>query len=60
MAELKTCPFYGGEAEIVGSNATYWIDCNKCRAETGLFNTETEAIEAWNRRSPNDSCTCNN
>lgn len=50
MEELKRCPFCGGEAEIIGSNTTYWIDCNECRAETGLFNTEAEAIVAWNRR----------
>lgn len=50
MEELIKCPFCGGEAEINGSNGTYWIDCNKCRAETGLSNTEAEAIAAWNRR----------
>ena len=59
MAELKPCPFCGGEAFAV--NFTYaiteghwkmWsVDCPKCRCQSGDFVTKEEAIEAWNRRA---------
>lgn len=64
--ELKSCPFCGGEAtpeseprfvptfyDPDGSNAEieYWIRCTKCGAETRLFKTEHEALEAWNKRN---------
>lgn len=49
LAELKKCPFCGGEAEIIGCESA-WIVCKECYAKTGIFNTKEEAIEAWNRR----------
>ena len=47
----------GGEAKVstwTGSNATVINDCNavyceNCGIQTKKYNTETEAIRAWNR-----------
>ena len=55
-AELKRCPFCGGEAAL----AT-WRDernrlnpsavrCTDCGARTEVYNRKREAIEAWNYR----------
>lgn len=60
MADLKPCPFCGGEAEIVKahSNTTeypYVVVCKNdlCNASVGKFSTSREkAIEAWNTRKP--------
>lgn len=46
---LKPCPFYGGEARIVGYTA-FWIICQECVSESKVFDTKEEAIEAWNKR----------
>ena len=57
MAELKPCPFCGGKAEIVNVNMGKFFDvsCKHlwCRgyAESVMYNTEVEAIEAWNHRA---------
>ena len=55
MAELKKCPFCGGEAEVhqTYSIDVYWCKCNDCNAETEPANTEEDAVEAWNRRVDN-------
>ena len=61
MAELKPCPFCGGEARIVENDPlgmgkkeffTYGAICPSCGANFWK-NTETEAEEAWNRRADN-------
>ena len=45
----------GGEAEVVkhefhGASPSYGVECTNCHAESWQFyNTEAEAIEAWNR-----------
>lgn len=60
MAELKPCPFCGGEAalrvasEIWHSGGQVEIGgwkaaCQECGIETALENRET-AVEKWNRR----------
>jgi Lar family restriction alleviation protein len=70
--ELKPCPFCGGKAKV-GSrpedwgryDAKYRIECEKCEASSGWYNTrysenleenfyKKRAIEAWNKRS----CQC--
>ena len=62
MNELKPCPFCGGEAIIMQEN-NWWVACTDCTAEIGFdgmtdtsgcfghYNTEAEAIEAWNTRA---------
>lgn len=54
--KLKPCPFCGGEAEInrgysFGMTYIYEVECENCKALMGVFESEAEAIEAWNRRT---------
>lgn len=53
MAELKPCPFWGGE-EIKFHNAygsfMNWYSCTECGCEGPDGDSKEEAIEAWNRR----------
>lgn len=51
--ELKRCPFCGGEAEVDGFPLRY-VRCKECGAETGAFDSEEEAIKAWNKRVSDD------
>ena len=58
MAELKPCPFCGGEPfvdyyDYEKYGKTYVICCNGCHAETFERDTPEEAAEAWNRRVDN-------
>ena len=56
MAELKPCPFCGGEAKLSFYNnaeCTYvchYVRCTKCRATTGCEASSKVAIVSWNRR----------
>lgn len=63
IEELKTCPFCGGEAEMVYSNDNKhqpYIQCKfgrniepKCPGTYTYqwnYRTESEAIKAWNTR----------
>lgn len=56
MTDMKPCPFCGGKPEL-GSYSRFgnWIVvCSKCEAETQIYETEQEAIEAWNTRQVED------
>ena len=52
MTELLPCPFCGGEAQTLRSG-TWW--CVACKTpfccDVGKFDTESEAIAAWNTRA---------
>lgn len=52
--KLLSCPFCGGEAEVVRghpmSNGS-WVRCKKCNVLSMLYYTKAEAIAAWNRRA---------
>lgn len=47
--ELKTCPFCGGEAELMGLSI-FWVQCKDCHVETLAVDHEEDAVKAWNRR----------
>ena len=50
--KAKPCPFCGSnELEIaMESNLLWAITCQECEGRSGLYNTQQEALEAWNRR----------
>ena len=58
MAELKPCPFCGGEPFIYfsgsSSNGSFAeIICKSCKCQTDRL-PESKAIEAWNRRTEDE------
>jgi len=56
MAELKPCPFCGGEAELTEWEFGYWIvKCTKCPCDLGRywFRRKADAKKTWNRRADN-------
>jgi len=48
--ELKPCPFCGGDAEVNEIDDEYLSSCSECSANLGFFETEHDAITAWNTR----------
>jgi Lar family restriction alleviation protein len=58
MSELKPCPFCGSNnvssegAGIEVDDYTAWIDCEDCGAQSNTFESDAQAIDAWNRRAP--------
>jgi Lar family restriction alleviation protein len=57
MTELRKCPFCGGEASTyVAYDDGYYVCCDECGCGLPVYNTEQEAIEAWNKRVSCDTC----
>ena len=57
MADLKPCPFCGGEATVKKDNfGNVRVGCTKCPCDIGRswFTTKREAVRAWNRRANNE------
>ena len=51
MTKLKPCPFCGGEASTyVAYDDGYYVCCDECGCGLPVYNTEEEAVEAWNKR----------
>lgn len=57
MAELRKCPFCGGEAEIWEDKVfgTFVPQCKECTAQHGRYTSRERAVEAWNTRKPMES-----
>jgi len=62
--KLLPCPFCGGKGVLAKTSCSYQdvfsVNCcfvyGRCRASIGNYETEDEAIKAWNtRRSRNDN-----
>ena len=50
---IKNCPFCGGASDVWQTDQDFWVRCTNvdCAIEQNKFyDSEEEAIEAWNRR----------
>lgn len=51
-AQLKPCPFCGGEAELGGMDGNLYVRCISCLCDGPIFqHTVAEPISTWNTRS---------
>ena len=51
--KVKNCPFCGSDAEILESwNHTKLVQCTVCGCHTVHYANMLNALEAWNRRTP--------
>jgi Lar family restriction alleviation protein len=59
MAELKPCPFCGGEAGVMRYHHIKgaYCFCTVCKVRMPNAMTREEAIEAWNRRTNDGQCS---
>jgi Lar family restriction alleviation protein len=51
MIELKKCPFCGSKADMAGTQDTYLIVCCSCGSGSNAYDTEKDAVDAWNKRT---------
>lgn len=53
MEPLKPCPFCGEAPKLSPENKDWraWVKCD-CGCEAGFADTDSEAIAAWNHRTP--------
>lgn len=52
--KIKTCPLCGGEPKIRHHvTDTYDVKCTVCGCRSGLYDSEPDAVDAWNTRVPN-------
>ncbi len=56
MADLKKCPFCGGEAELVEQKhreyaSTYYVSCKMCNCKSIERMNVDAILEAWNNRA---------
>lgn len=49
--ELKPCPFCGNvHLSVLDYESRHRVECPFCGTRTGNYNSEQDAIDAWNRR----------
>lgn len=52
--KLKPCPFCGSEdVEVIGKY-NFFVSCNYCNSDSGVYETKRKAENAWNRRKGTD------
>lgn len=49
--ELKPCPFCGNvHLSVLDYESRHRVECPFCGTRTGNYNSEADAIDAWNKR----------